>query len=359
MRRERSRYVVQGQRGHHVFVHEPEGVRPTEVPARTPREPPPHAADAVASGADRERRRPATKAERASNWRGDGHAALRAWYERALATLSLPHDAFDVPTPFGTTHVIAVGPVTGDPVVLLHGMNANALAWKPQLAALGARYRVYAPDIIGSAGLSAPTRLPERGPAAGQWLADVLDGLGVTIAHIMGISGGSWNVLKFASAAPERVRSAVLLSPNGFAPVRFPFRLSRIPALLALIDRLNGLTVRSAKDARGFLTRTSAPGVVQDEETLELFAIVMRSFRNQPPPDTLPEAELRRVTAPTLVLLGEREIFWDPHAVIAQAHRVLSDLRAAEIVQGAGHALASDRPAFVNERLLRFLGEAT
>ena len=299
------------------------------------------------------------EAERASNWRGDGHAALRAWYERALATLSLPHDAFDVPTPFGTTHVLAVGPVTGDPIVLLHGTNANALAWKPQLAALGARYRVYAPDIIGSAGLSAETRVPERGPAAGEWLAHVLKGLGLTSAHLMGISGGSWNVLKLASVAPERVRSAVLMSPGGLMPVRLPFSLSRVPAFLALTDRLNGLTVRSAKDAQRFLALVSGPGVAHDAETLELFAIVMRWFRNQPPPDALPEAELRRVTAPTLVLLGEREIFWDPHAVIAQAHRVLSDLRAAEIVQGAGHALATDRPAFVNERLLRFLGEAT
>jgi len=57
------------------------------------------------------------------------------------------------------------------------------------------------------------------------------------------------------------------------------------------------------------------------------------------------------------VLLGEREIFFDPRAVIAQAHRVLADLRVAEVVPGAGHALASDRAAFVNERALRFLGE--
>lgn len=262
-----------------------------------------------------------------------------------------------MPTPFGTTHVIAVGPVTGDPVVLLHGTNGNALTWKPQLAALGARLRVYAPDIVGAAGLSAPSRLPERGPAAGEWLAVVLDGLAVQSAHVMGISGGSWNVLKFASVAPQRVRSAVLMSPNGLLPVRFPFRLARIPAFLALIDRVNGVTVRSAKDTRRVLARTSAPGVVLDDEMIDLFTIVLRSFRSQPPLDALPEAELRRLTAPTLVLLGEREIFFEPRAVIERARSVLADVRAAEIVPGAGHALASDRPAFVNDRLLRFLGD--
>lgn len=291
-------------------------------------------------------------------WRGDGEAALTTWYERALRTLAVPHEALWVETPFGRTHVVGAGAPDAPAVVLLHGTNANALNWKPQFAALAAHYRVYAPDIVGGAGLSAPTRLPERGPVAGQWLVQVLDGLAVRRAHLAGVSGGAWNVLKFASVAPDRVRSAVLMSPGGILRARFPFRLARIPAFLAAADGLNRLTVRSARDTRRVFARMSAPGVVPDDETLDFFTLVLNSFRSQPPPDALPEAELRKVTAPSLVLLGEHEILVEPQRLIAAAHRLLPDLRAAEIVAGAGHALPSDRPELVNARLLRFFNEA-
>jgi pimeloyl-ACP methyl ester carboxylesterase len=235
--------------------------------------------------------------------------------------------------------------------------NANALTWKPQIRALASRFRVYALDIPGSPGRSATARLPERGPASGAWLTDVLDALEIATAHVVGISGGTAIIPKLASVAPRRVRSAVLMSATGFIPLRFPFRLSRIPVFLAAVDQLNALTVRSPADARRFLARTSAPGVMHDDETAELFAIVMRAFRSQPPPDALPDAEQRALTAPALLLMGELEIFFDPRRVIAQAHRVLRDLRAAEVVPSAGHALASDRPDLVNARLVRFFAE--
>lgn len=290
-------------------------------------------------------------------WRtGDGRAALGDWYDRALAGLGTPHESLYVETRSGTTHAVAVGSPDASPVVLLHGTNGNALTWKPQLRALASRFRLYALDIPGAPGRSAAVRLPERGPAYGGWLADVFAGLRIPAAHVVGISGGTAIIPKFALFAPQLIRSAVLLSATGFVPVRFPFRLSRIPVFLAAIDALNGLTVRSPADARRVLARTSGPGAAVDDEMAELFAIVMRSFRSQPPPAALPEAEQRALAAPTLMLMGEHEIFFDPERVIAQARRVLPDLRGAEIIPGAGHALASDRAELVSERLARFFG---
>lgn len=291
-------------------------------------------------------------------WRTrDGQAALAAWYERGLASLGIPYESLSVETRFGATHALAVGDADGTPVVLLHGTNANALTWKPQLRALAGRFRIYALDIPGAPGRSAAVRLPERGPASGGWLLDVFEALAISSAHLVGISGGTALIPKFALVASRRIRSAVLMSAAGFVSLRFPFNLSRIGAFLATIDRLNGLTVRSPGDARRVLAKVSAPGVVHDDETAELFAIVMRSFRSQPPPDALPELEQRALTAPTLLLMGAHEVFFDPRKVIDQARRVLPDLRAAEIVPGAGHALASDRPELVSERLASFCAD--
>ncbi len=292
---------------------------------------------------------------RSSLWRTPAdEARLRAWYERVLARLPVAHEAIDVPTTFGRTHVVAVGRPDAPSLVLLHGTNANGLSWRPQLVGLAARYRIYAIDVLGSAGLSDPVRLPEHGPAQGRWLAATLDGLHVDVAHVAGISGGAWLVLKLAVVACERIRSAALLSAAGLLPLRLPFRFARLPGFLTMADWFNAQTVRSTEDARRVLVRLGGSPTRGGDEGLELFTMIMRSFRNQPPPDALPDAEQRRLVAPTLVLMGEREALFNSRAVIAQARRTLPDLRAAEIVPGAGHALSSDHADLVNARLDRF-----
>ena len=283
---------------------------------------------------------------------------MSSWYDRSLATIGIEHERIGVDTALGRTHVLAAGPMDLPPVVLLHGTNAVGLAWKPQIRGLATRFRVYAPDIVGGPGRSAPTRLPEAGPAAGMWLSQVLDALGIGRAHVVGVSGGSWIAIKLGAYTPSRVIRAVLMSPAGLVPLRMPFRLARARGFLSLVDHMNSLTVRTPADVSRMLARTSGPGIVKDAETLELFAIVMRWFRNQPPPPTIPAAELRRITFPTLVMLGEHEVFFDPRRVIVAAQRLLPGLRAAEVVPGAGHALPSDRPDLVNARLVSFLSEA-
>jgi len=68
-----------------------------------------------------------------------------------------------------------------------------------------------------------------------------------------------------------------------------------------------------------------------------------------------PEADLRKLDAPTLLLVGQHEIFYKPEVVLAKANKVLPNLRAAEIVPGAGHAMHADHPDVVNARILKFL----
>jgi hypothetical protein len=58
-------------------------------------------------------------------------------------------------------------------------MEGNALSWRMQLHALADSFRLYALDIIGSAGRSAPARLAFAGHQYGQWLVDVLSALDV------------------------------------------------------------------------------------------------------------------------------------------------------------------------------------
>lgn len=65
--------------------------------------------------------------------------------------------------------------------------------------------------------------------------------------------------------------------------------------------------------------------------------------------------ELRCLTAPTYLLMGEHEAAYPPEAVIRRAKLTLPNLVAAEIVPKVGHGMITEDVAGINQRLLWFL----
>jgi pimeloyl-ACP methyl ester carboxylesterase len=275
----------------------------------------------------------------------DGYLSAMRAYDAMLGRLTVPVQTGFVPTRHGATHVLTAGPEIGRPVVLLHGWNASAAGWWPQVHALAAVYRVHAPDTIGQAGRSAPTRPSTRGAAYAEWLTDVLDGLGLERADLVGSSGGAWLTLKLAWHAPDRVSCAALLSPAGIVRVRPAFALRAFAA---------GWLAPGERGARRFAEMVSPAPLTIDERHYQDGLPAAMSLRSQLPPPAFPTAALRRLAAPTLVLVGEHEVIFDRRALLARACKI-PGLRAAEILPRAGHDMTYDQPDAVNQRLLEFL----
>src|SRR5947208_9885252 len=100
-----------------------------------------------------------------------------------------------VPTREGHTFVVASGDRHAPPLVLLHGSGANSASWISDVSEWSQRFRVYAVDMIGEPGLSAPARPPFASEAYANWLDDVWKGLGLTAASVAGVSLGGWLAL--------------------------------------------------------------------------------------------------------------------------------------------------------------------
>jgi pimeloyl-ACP methyl ester carboxylesterase len=71
-------------------------------------------------------------------------------------------------------------------------------------------------------------------------------------------------------------------------------------------------------------------------------------------PEPLTDEQLRSITVPVLVLVGEKSEVFPPAAVKERAVSLLAHVDA-EIVPGAGHALVASHPEHVIERLAGFL----
>jgi pimeloyl-ACP methyl ester carboxylesterase len=223
----------------------------------------------------------------------------------------------------------------GEPVVLLHGGFAGADSWlaqAPDLVAAG--FHVFAPERRGHA------RTPDvDGPISYGLMAEdtiayldaVLDGP----AHLVGWSDGAVIGLLVAMRRPDLVKRLVLIgqyfNSDGKAPGS---------TLLAMIG---------SPEAEGFLRAMYDP---YSPDGPDHFPIVrdklLAMFETEPELDL---SELTIVTAPTLVLQGDRDEVTVAHSV--EVANALPNGRLA-VIPGS-HGLPIEQPAVVNELLIGFL----
>jgi pimeloyl-ACP methyl ester carboxylesterase len=145
----------------------------------------------------------------------EGRAAVYARYRELLAYWPVANQQLRLPTREGETFVIASGPAHAPALVLLHGAHANALTWMGDVTAWSRHFRVYAVDVIGDVGLSAPSRPELDTEAYAFWLDDVLAGLRVAQAAFVGLSLGGFIALDYAIRRPGAVTALALLCPAG------------------------------------------------------------------------------------------------------------------------------------------------
>lgn len=207
----------------------------------------------------------------------------------------------------------------GEPLVLLHGNGESGDYFAHQMEAFSRRYHVYAPDTRGHGGTprgNAPFTIDQFAAD----LAGFLDRLSIPKAHILGFSDGANIAMVFAMNWPDRVGKLILdggnLDPSG---------------VTAACTRWIQREYRAAKE-KG------------DAGTIELMELML----DQP---HIPPAHLARITAPTLVMAGNRDVILREHTKL-----IARSIPGAKltILQG-DHFIAAKHPEEFNRAVLEFL----
>ena len=278
----------------------------------------------------------------------EGEAAFVAAYDAALRRWPVPYEEVAIPSRFGTTHIIVSGPKNASPLVLLHGYDATSVMWVPNVADFSRDYRVYAIDVMGQPGKSIPEEPIRNRDDYAAWLAATLDGLHLDRISLVGQSFGGWLALNFAIAAPERVQKLVLLSAGGFLPMAQQFTLRGM--VMAWFP--TRATVNWFMRWLGITAADAAP-------ILELMYLGVKHFRM--PVETLrvmpvmfPDDQLRAVRVPTLFLMGDREVIYDPVTALDRARRLMPDVEG-HLLPGSSHEMCFSQRQIVDARVLDFL----
>jgi pimeloyl-ACP methyl ester carboxylesterase len=234
----------------------------------------------------------------------------------------------------------------GPPLLLIMGMSGTALHWgEPFLAELRRDFDVIAYDHRGvgaSSRLEGPTTIVELADDA----ADLLGALGISSAHVLGISMGGMVAQELALRHPERVRALALGCTYCGGP----------GSMLTPPEVLQRLTEAMMSGDRERAVRTAweinvSPTMAADESAYAAFTGILSSRAVAVPVivaqmqaisnhDT--SARLSGLQLPTLIVHGTA----DQLLPVQNAHVIASHIDAArlELLDGIGHLFFWEQP---------------
>jgi pimeloyl-ACP methyl ester carboxylesterase len=250
----------------------------------------------------------------------------------------------------------------GTPLVFVHEFGGDMRSWEPQLRHFSRRYRC----IVYNARGYPPSDVPEDLSRYSQELAardirDVMNGMSIDKAHVIGLSMGGFATLHFGLSYPERALSLVVAGAGYGAEKQYEEYFRQVSLEVAGQFEKQGseefsktyATAASRiafllKDPRGWqefqrqLGQHSALGA----------AMTMRGVQARRPSLYDLEDRLHNMTVPTLVMVGDE----DDHCL--QPGIFLKQTVPAcglVVLPKSGHTLNLEEPALFNSLVDDFL----
>ena len=242
------------------------------------------------------------------------------------------------------------------PIVFSHGLLWNSELFAPQIAFLKDHFRCIAYDHRGQGksadgsgraiGIDTPTNDA----------ATLIEGLGLGRVHFCGLSLGGVVGMRLAITRPDLIKSIILLSTTADPePSKLKYKAMNVIARFfgneavanAVMQTLYGKTALSdpARAAERIAWRRHLGGNRSTIWRAVNGALERKSIH----------AELSKITAPTLVVVGDEDVATVP----ARAERIARAINGAKlvIIRRAGHCLTWEQPAAITDTIATFLEE--
>ena len=234
---------------------------------------------------------------------------------------------------------------SGPTVLLLHASLHDRRDFDPIVDTLARNYRTIAVDWPGH-GESDPLDSPMEAssPLFADVLEDVVEGLGLSGAVLIGNSVGGFAAARLAINRPECVAGLILVNTGGFVPltpaVRAFCRVLGTPAVFrrAAPRFVRGYMKARTDDDRRIVERTTA--VARTPEGVRNGAALWRNHATAPLEHDLRD-RVGELSVPTLIVWGKKDI-----AIPLRAGRATRDAIAGSRLEilDTGHVVFSSDP---------------
>ena len=220
----------------------------------------------------------------------------------------------------GTDIPVSHAGTRSETVILIHGAGSDRREWLQTISTLSAKYRVYAPDLIGF-GENPRGKISYDLDTFRDFIIGFMDEFGIQNATVIGHSLGGRISLEVAATMPERISRLILIAPMGFGE-------------LSVLGRIVSTSAWAIHKA----ARIALP-----YPDMDLNLNVRES------------GEFANIRQPTLLIWGSRDMYF-PASQGWRALKILPDAQL-KIYKGAGHSPHTAYPEHFTSDVLGFLPE--
>lgn len=239
----------------------------------------------------------------------------------------------------------------GQALVFIHGLGSSTRDWESQIPAFARDYQVIAFDLRGHGQSDKPA-----GPYSMEMfaadVADLLAGLGITSAHIVGISLGGAVALQFALDDAAMVKTLTVVNSGPSLGGTLEQRRQEIERRVGVVQQY-GMRV---------MGQTLAPNLYPAPEQAALRETFVERWAQNDPAAYIEATrsmqdwdvtdQLGTIHCPTLVIAADQD-----YTPVASKEAYVKLLPHAElaVIANAHHAVPIERPQEFNAVLARFL----
>jgi pimeloyl-ACP methyl ester carboxylesterase len=253
---------------------------------------------------------------------------------------------------------------SGAPLVFLHEFGGHYLSWEPQVRYFSRRYRCITYAARGWPPSDVPTDVAKYSQArAADDCADLMKALGIEKAHLCGLSMGATAGLEFAIRHPGKATALVIAAGGGGGSTdpeakkrfkqeceAFAQRIEKegMPAMAELYCTSSARNTYRYKDPRGWaeFKQQFADGSAVGH------AMTMRGVQGSRVPFFERTEELKKITEPMLVVIGDEDDSTHSLAVHLKKHVPRSGVLE---LPKCGHTINLEEPAAFNTAVQDFL----
>ena len=240
---------------------------------------------------------------------------------------------------------------SGHPLALIHGFALNTQMWDDQFDVFAQQYRVLRYDVRGFGQSSLPT--PDR-YAHTDDLRALLAFLDIDHAHILGLSMGGAIAVDFAVTYPDVTDALILVD----AAVRGYQWIEGDPRHVArACARQRGIPAGKTAWLRHPLFAPACEHPVVAARLAHIIETYSGWHLHNANPLRHPQIpaiqQLDTIRAPTLIIVGERDLLDFHHMATILAQHILGAKKV--VMPGVGHMTNMENPRHFNDIVLRFL----
>jgi len=247
-------------------------------------------------------------------------------------------------------HYYTLGPATGQPVVLVHGLGGRAEDWEklaPYLRKAG--YRVYLPDLPGFGQSERPPNFSYSVTDQSKMVVGFFDALGLKQVDLGGWSMGGWIVQLVAANNPDRVSRLMLFDSAGlYVKPEWDTKLFT-PISPAEVEKLDKLLMPHPPDLPDFVSRDILR--VSREHSWIMHRSLDTMLQGRETTDTLlPQLKMR-----VLIVWGELDQI-TPLSEGEKIHQLIPHSQM-DVIAGCGHLAPNECANVIGPEMIRFLSQ--